>query len=61
MAGCIVIPREQVLTIASDFGGLESMQFSPGLESRRWTVHHGWGFSKEVSNFGHLTFVFETL
>lgn len=27
------MPREQVLTIASDFGGLESMQFSPGLES----------------------------
>lgn len=61
MAGCIVIPQEQVLTIASEFGGLESMQFSPGLESCRWTVHHGSGFSKEVSNFGHLIFVFETL
>lgn len=46
MAGCIVIPQEQVLTIASEFGGLESMQFSPGLESCRWTVHHGSGFSK---------------
>lgn len=61
MAGCIVIPREQVLTIASDFGGLESMQFSPGLESCRWTVHHSSGLSKEVSNFVNLIFVFWTL
>lgn len=61
MAGCIVIPWEQVLTIASDFEGLESMQFSPVLESCRWAVHHGSGFSKEVSNFGYLLFVFETL
>lgn len=61
MEGCIVIPQEQVLTVASDFGGLESMQFSPGLESCRWTVRRGSGFSKEVSNFGHLLVVFETL
>lgn len=37
------------------------MQFSSGLESCRWTVHHGPKFSKEVSNFGYLVFVFETL
>lgn len=37
------------------------MQFSSGLDSRRWTVHHDSGFSKEISNFGSLIFVFETL
>lgn len=37
------------------------MQFSSGLESCRWTLHRGSGFSKEVSSFGYLMFVFETL